>query len=255
MFSPLVSENDAHSTGSALIPTGAAATQDVVAAEVGAREADEWPAAELAADQPAGEQDSPNRVNRTEVSVPQRVPAEVRQLLVRIGVNLHTSEPGRKHVLDEFMRGRLVSLLAMGLTLRQAASALGLSHVAIWKELKRNAGLSEEVNAARFQAQIEPLLVIVRESKRSWRAATWLINYLSKSLQNSEETRDERGRFNKEEALAQVREREEFQAQSEIERFRAQRKVIAEKDRALGYVTTRGAMPARGARGSALRDG
>jgi IS30 family transposase len=159
----------------------------------------------MLADEGAGEHASENRVNRTQVTVPERVPDEVRQLLVRIGVNLHAAVPGRKHVLDEFMRGRLVSLLAMGLTLRQAASALGLSHVAIWKELKRNAGLSEEVNAARFQAQIEPLLVILRESKRSWRAATWLINYLSKSLAASEETLDERGLYAKERSRERAR--------------------------------------------------
>ncbi len=68
--------------------------------------------------------------------------------------------------------------LVDGLTPRQSAAALGLSHSAVWRELKKNETLAEEVNAARFQAQIEPLLVVLRESKRSWRAATWFINYL-----------------------------------------------------------------------------
>jgi hypothetical protein len=79
----------------------------------------------------------------------------------------------------------------MGLSLRQSGAALGMSHVAISKELKRNPELTEQVTAARFQAQIEPLLVILRESKRSWRAATWVVNYLQKQIREREETREE----------------------------------------------------------------
>jgi len=139
----------------------------------------------------AGGQETQKPVNHTQVVVSQETPTEMQQLLVNIGVNLSVNQVGRKNVLDEFMRGRLVSLLAMGLTLRQSAAALGLSHNAIWKQLKRNPELTEQVNAARFQAQIEPLLVVLRESKRNWRAATWLMNYLSKSVAKHEETPDE----------------------------------------------------------------
>ena len=52
-------------------------------------------------------------------------------------------------------------MICARLTLRQAGSALGLSHNAVWKELKRNPELNDQVNAARFQAQIEPLLSVV----------------------------------------------------------------------------------------------
>ena len=43
-----------------------------------------------------------------------------------------------------------------------------------------------------FQGQIEPLLVILRESKRSWRAATWLVKYLDQHIQKRQETPEER---------------------------------------------------------------
>ena len=150
---------------------------------------------EASTDEPAevvepspGEHETANPVNHAQVLVPQEAPSELKALLANLGVNLTPALVGRKHVFDEFLRGRLVSLLAMGLSIRQAAAAIGLSHVAVWKEMKRNPELTDQVNAARFQAQIEPLLVILRESKRSWRAATWLIKYLGHNLAKREET-------------------------------------------------------------------
>lgn len=139
----------------------------------------------------AGKHEAANPVNHAQVLVPQDTPSDVHAVLATLGVNLTPALVGRKHVFDEFLRGRLVSLLAMGLSIRQAAAAIGVSHVAVWKEMKRNPELTEQVNAARFQAQIEPLLVILRESKRSWRAATWLMKYLRDSVATREETPEE----------------------------------------------------------------
>ena len=84
------------------------------------------------------------------------------------------------------MQGRLALLLAMGLAIRHAAAALAFSRVTVEKVLKRNPALSEQANAARFQPQIEPLVAVFRESKRNWRAATRLMNYLSKSVAGPE---------------------------------------------------------------------
>ena len=124
--------------------------------------------------------------------ITQHVGEELRELLVKLGVNFTEVGPGRKHVFDAYLQGRLVSLLALGLSLRQAGAALGVSHTAVSNELRRCGELRERIAAARFQAQIEPLLVILRESRRSWRAATWLVNYLSKQIALQEETPDER---------------------------------------------------------------
>jgi hypothetical protein len=123
--------------------------------------------------------------------------AEIDRLLAERGGNL-SGRLSRTRAFDDFARGRLVTLLGIGLSQRQAAAALGVSHTAVQGELARHPDLAEEVTAARFQAQIEPLLVILRESKRSWRAASWLVNYLSRQLAGREETPDE--------ALARARE-------------------------------------------------
>jgi hypothetical protein len=147
----------------------------------------------------AGKRGQKNGVNQAQVIVPPEHVAEIAPFLVQLGVNLEAPRSGRKHVFDDFLRGRLVSLLAMGLSIRQSAAALGLSHVAVWKELKRNPELEEQVNAARYQAQVEPLLVILRESKRSWRAATWVLNYLQRQIKEREETPDETRRRQREE--------------------------------------------------------
>ncbi|MCI0359293.1 MAG: hypothetical protein L0211_12515 [Planctomycetaceae bacterium] len=80
--------------------------------------------------------------------------------------------------IDDFVRGRLVTLLGMGLSIRQAAVATGLSHTAVRQEIKRNPALMAQVELAREHALLEPLMVIIRESKRSWRAASWLMKHL-----------------------------------------------------------------------------
>jgi hypothetical protein len=139
----------------------------------------------------AGERADENGVNHAQVVVASEDAPEIAPLLVQLGVNLEAARLGRKHVFDDFLRGRLVSLLAMGLSIRQSAAALGLSHVAVWKELKRNPDLEEQINAARTQAQIEPLLVILRESKRSWRAATWVLKHLQRQMAQRDETPEE----------------------------------------------------------------
>ena len=123
--------------------------------------------------------------------LPPVVESEIQSLLADLRGNLSEPLATRTRVFNDFARGKLVTLLAIGLSLRQAASALGVSHTAVRGELKRNPELLEQVNAARFQAQIEPLLVIIRESRRSWRAATWLVKYLQARIMLREGTPEE----------------------------------------------------------------
>jgi hypothetical protein len=108
----------------------------------------------------------------------QEVEDEIAALRQRRRGNVPPASNFRPGAIDDFARGRLVTLLAMGLSIRQAAAAVGVSHTAVRKELKRNPELTAQLAAAREHARLEPLLVIIRESKRSWRAATWLMKYL-----------------------------------------------------------------------------
>jgi hypothetical protein len=97
---------------------------------------------------------------------------------------------GRKPALDELGKGKLVALLGLGLSLRQAATCLGVSHTTVSNLLQAEPRLAEAAEASHFEAQIEPLVCIIRPSKKSWRAATWLMKYLdAKQAQREERTK------------------------------------------------------------------
>jgi lambda repressor-like predicted transcriptional regulator len=99
---------------------------------------------------------------------------------------------GRPAAFDERNKGQLVALLSLGMSLRQAAGVLGVSHTTIRNTLQADAALAEEITAARFQAQLQPLACVIREARRSWKAATWLLKYLDSKITTHDETPDER---------------------------------------------------------------
>lgn len=105
--------------------------------------------------------------------------------------SLACTRRGRRESLDERGKGQLLGLLAVGLSLRQAAAVLGVSHTTLRRTLAAHAELADEINAARSRAALEPLACVIRESKRSWRAATWLLKYLDTRLKSRDETSDE----------------------------------------------------------------
>jgi hypothetical protein len=81
-------------------------------------------------------------------------------------------------LLDERAKGRVLGLLAYGLSLRQAAAQLGLHHTTILAALKRDEEFAEQVAQARLDAIAQPLITVVQASRRSWRAAAWLAKFL-----------------------------------------------------------------------------
>jgi len=119
---------------------------------------------------------------------------------------LAQSKRGRPAVFDERTRGKLVALLALGLSVRQSATVLGVSHPTILRALAADPELREEITAARYQAQLQPLGCVIREAQRSWRAATWLLKYMDGKLAGHEETPEEkRDRLDQEKVEDQIR--------------------------------------------------
>jgi hypothetical protein len=102
------------------------------------------------------------------------------------------NRPGRPRALDDQAKGQLIALLSVGMSMRQAAAVLGVSHTTIQNMLKADPALGDDINAARFQAQLQPLACVIREARRSWKAATWLLKYLDAKIASHEETPDER---------------------------------------------------------------
>jgi hypothetical protein len=99
---------------------------------------------------------------------------------------------GRPPAFDEVLKGQLVALLSVGLSMRQAAGLLGVSHTTVQNTLRSEPQLEDDIKAARFRAQLAPLACVIRESRRSWKAATWLLKYLDTKLATHEETPQEK---------------------------------------------------------------
>ena len=85
---------------------------------------------------------------------------------------------GRPLLLDERAKGRILGLMAYGLSLRQAASQLGLHHTTLVAAMKRDEEFADQVSESRLDAMSQPLITVVQASRRSWRAAAWLAKFL-----------------------------------------------------------------------------
>ncbi len=186
------------------------------------REANHGDAAQLVASElvtaaSISDNQSPSALSQTGISIHeadtsgQKIPPDndetadpLEELLARA---LARPKRGRPAAFDEHNKGKLVALLSLGMSLRQAAAVLGVSHGTIRNTLKADPALAEEITAARFQAQLQPLACVIREARRSWKAATWLLKYLDAKIASHEETPDERRQ-------RQQRETEEFLTQA-----------------------------------------
>jgi hypothetical protein len=85
---------------------------------------------------------------------------------------------GRPPLLDERAKGRVLGLMAYGLSLRQAAAQLGIHHTTLLAAMKRDEEFAGQASEARLDAMAQPLITIVQASRRSWRAAAWLARFL-----------------------------------------------------------------------------
>ena len=108
------------------------------------------------------------------------------------GLALLASKPkrgGRPTVVDEQLKGKIVILLATGLSLRQTAAFLGITHPTVSAAIAGDPELAADLADARVRAEVHPLNHLIREGGRSWHAAAWLLTYLQK--QNERERQSE----------------------------------------------------------------
>lgn len=92
---------------------------------------------------------------------------------------------GRPFLIDERAKGRILGLMAYGLSLRQAAAQLSIHHTTLLAAMKRDEEFAEQVSEARLDAISQPLLTVIQASRRSWRAAAWLAKFLDDRRRNS----------------------------------------------------------------------
>ena len=94
-------------------------------------------------------------------------------------IPLRVVRRGRPPSLDEMAKGRLLGLMAFGLSFRQAAAQLGVHHQTLLNIMKRDEQFAQQVAEARLDAISQPLMVVVQAARTNWRAAAWLARYLN----------------------------------------------------------------------------
>jgi IS30 family transposase len=83
--------------------------------------------------------------------------------------------PGRHTALDNEKRSAICSLVAFGVSLRQAANYIGCAPKSIRREIERNDEFRASLAKARSEARMQPLETLRQAAKTNWRAAlTWI---------------------------------------------------------------------------------
>jgi hypothetical protein len=84
---------------------------------------------------------------------------------------------GRPTVFTPELRERLEMLLSVGMSRRQASAYVGIDHTTVTKAVARDKDLALDLKIAEERASVNPLLTIISESRKNWRAAAWLLKY------------------------------------------------------------------------------
>lgn len=82
---------------------------------------------------------------------------------------------GRPTIFTEAKRAEICAMLAAGCTFKAAARYVGCSPSAISMLSQRDATFRQQVDRAIAEREIIPLSHLRESSKRSWRAAAWLL--------------------------------------------------------------------------------
>ena len=102
---------------------------------------------------------------------------------------------GRPTIFTPELKERFEMLLTVGMSRRQAAAYLGIDHTTVAKLAARNKEFGLSLKMAEDQATVNPLLTIISESRKNWRAAAWLLKYRGSwpvdPVQKTEEEKEE----------------------------------------------------------------
>jgi hypothetical protein len=98
-----------------------------------------------------------------------------------------TDPGGRPRKLDDAAKRWIARLVVKGHTLSEAAAFVACDRDTILNERKRDPQFDAAVRRAKQMRKIEPLDVIYRASKTSWRAAAWLIEHTRRIEQDARE--------------------------------------------------------------------
>ena len=91
--------------------------------------------------------------------------------------------------LTQEEKDQVAILISYGHSLRQAAAQIGRSHVTLHRHLKKDSAFAEQVERYRGYAESDAMTEVVKASKRSWRAAAWLLTYLERRERSHDATK------------------------------------------------------------------
>lgn len=98
---------------------------------------------------------------------------------------------GRPRALDLAAKKRIVGMIWKGCTISQAAAFVACCRDTVRNERKRDPDFDFNVRRALAMRNIEPLEMVVQASRKSWRAAAWLLEYRRKLRLDRQEQRAE----------------------------------------------------------------
>ena len=82
--------------------------------------------------------------------------------------------------LTQDEKDRVVVMVSYGHSLRQAAAQIGRTHSTLSRNLKKDKAFAEKVERYRRYAESDAMREVVAASRKSWRAAAWLLEYLAR---------------------------------------------------------------------------
>lgn len=103
--------------------------------------------------------------------------AQENDLLASLPQPVLASKGGRPKAVTPQIQEQLCLLLSVGLSRRQAAAYLGIDHTTVSRTATKDAEFSADLKRAEDVAAGRPLLSIFDASRKSWRAAVWLVEH------------------------------------------------------------------------------
>lgn len=103
-----------------------------------------------------------------------------------------TPANGRPKSLDAEAKKGICALIAQGFSLKQAATYFACHRDTIRNERRRDPHFDANLRRAFEMADIQPLDLIHRAAKTSWRAAAWLVEFRRRVKKEDREAREAR---------------------------------------------------------------
>jgi hypothetical protein len=84
---------------------------------------------------------------------------------------------GRPAAITPALQDRICTLLSVGFSRRQAAAYVEIDQSTISRTAKRDPEFAACLKRAEEKASLQPMLTVISEAQKNWRAAAWLLQY------------------------------------------------------------------------------